>query len=263
MLRKIFANTLARKLAVFSGVLAISFAAMSGAIANQYGDEQLTHIMQAEAVALTEAPAKPSGPVGPVVAFGLAPLLDDEWVLPEYTAPHPDDIEAQEAVMVETLEASPPRNNNRGDDIGFVYSDAIPLSRELQEHTYQECQQFELDYKTVLALMWRESRFQVSAVHINRNGTQDSGIMQINDVNKGWLLEELGITDLMDPMQNITAGITLFGRLAQKYGEHYALMAYQFGEQGMLNQIDKGVTTTRQIQDVYDKRAQFAELLSA
>jgi hypothetical protein len=144
---------------------------------------------------------------------------------------------------------------------GFVFSEKIPLSRELQEYTFAQCLENGLSYELVLALMWRESRFQITAVGYNQNGTQDSGVMQINDVNRGWLLSELGITDLMDPRQNIAAGTAMLGRLTEKYGEHNALMAYQYGEAGMQRKLEQGVISNEQIEALYAKRAEFAGIL--
>jgi soluble lytic murein transglycosylase-like protein len=147
--------------------------------------------------------------------------------------------------------------------LGFIYTDQIPLSRELQEYTFAQCVENGLSYELVLALMWRESRFQVTAVGYNRNGTRDNGVMQINDVNRGWLLSELGITDLMDPRQNIAAGTAMLGRLTAKYGEHNALMAYQYGETGMRRKLRQGVTTNELIEMLYVKRAEFMEMLDS
>lgn len=145
--------------------------------------------------------------------------------------------------------------------VDFVYVPEIPLSEEVQQHAYKECQKHDLVYSVVLALMWRESRFDANAVGYNTNGTRDHGVMQINDVNKGWLYQELGIQNLMDPEQNITAGTEMLGRLRAKHGMHNALMAYQYGEQGMLNRLARGVTTNKQVQLLYAKGEEFEQLL--
>ena len=83
----------------------------------------------------------------------------------------------------------------------------IPISPELQEYTYNRCQELGLvspgvDYQTVLALMSKESGYTEDAV----SGTGDYGIMQINTVNHEWLREELGITDFLDAEQSKPAG---------------------------------------------------------
>lgn len=143
----------------------------------------------------------------------------------------------------------------------FVYSPDIPLSYALQHYTYQACVEAELEYELVLALMWRESRFQTDAINVNTNGTKDSGIMQINDVNKEWLEEQHGIDDLLDPVQNIDAGIIMLQTFVEKYGIHDALMAYQYGEEGMKRQIERGVTTNDLIKKLMVQRNVYVELL--
>ena len=145
---------------------------------------------------------------------------------------------------------------------GFVYSEAIPMSYELQAYTYEKCVQRGLEYPLVLALIWRESRFQTNAVNVNRNGTRDNGIMQINDVNKGWLYEQLGIDNLMDPYQNIDAGTAMLGALMDKYGLHFALIAYQFGESGMKQRVGRGQTTHSLIDAIYSQRDYYRGIVS-
>lgn len=144
---------------------------------------------------------------------------------------------------------------------GFVYSQHIPLSYELQEFTFNKCKERGLEYELVLAIMWRESRFKINAVNYNSNGTCDNGIMQINDVNRKWLREKYGITDLMDPYQNINAGTAMLGELTQKYGPHNALMAYQYGEGGMQAQFKKGNTTSHAIQEAYRQRDYYRTII--
>ena len=157
--------------------------------------------------------------------------------------------------------ASDAENETDPELVDFVYVPEIPLSEEVQQHAYKECSKHDLVYSVVLALMWRESRFKINAVGYNTNGTRDHGVMQINDVNKGWLYQELGIQNLMDPEQNITAGTEMLGRLRAKHGMHNALMAYQYGEQGMLNRLARGVTTNEQVQLLYTKSEEFEQLL--
>ena len=71
--------------------------------------------------------------------------------------------------------------------------------------------------------------------------TGDFGLMQINICNHRWLYEELGITDVMDPEQNIEAGLYILGRAFQKYDDpDKALMAYNMGDSGMKSAWSKG-----------------------
>ncbi|MDL2233940.1 transglycosylase SLT domain-containing protein [Ruminococcaceae bacterium OttesenSCG-928-L11] len=279
MLKKAFANLLVRKSLIFTGVLAITLVIMGGNLANQYDqNEARGKMVHASSLVNQETPELHTTPatVGSVwdyivpVAYAdepdsgsirLADWRPAESKRDEEAGSHDGDRPDGKTAKLE--EQSIAMASSDGADVsGFVYSDKIPLSRELQEYTYEQCQENGLDYELVLAVMWRESRFQTSAVNINRNGTQDSGIMQINDVNKTWLSKELGITDLMDPKQNIAAGTAMLGRFTAKYGEHNALLAYQYGEAGMQRKLKQGVTTNKQVQMLYAKRDDFVALLA-
>lgn len=136
----------------------------------------------------------------------------------------------------------------------LFYIPEIPLGKELQEYTYDLCVENDVDYELVLAVMWRESRFKLDATGYNDNGTQDSGVMQINDCNKEWIADELNVTDLYDPRQNILAGVTMLSDLIGTYGEHDGLTAYGAGEAGMLGLKSKGIKTLDNVQIALDKR---------
>lgn len=278
MIKKALANLLVRKAAVFSGVLAIALAVMGGTLANQYDTETIHSSLQAAFVSENVARKLPApvaqsytpSPQGESIFDSLSLVsvaYSDEVIdgqLPggdrtERDSAYYSNEQDTDLSMAKTNRTI--KKSTQADLSEFVYTPDIPLSEELQLFTYEQCVEQDIDYTLVLAVMWRESRFKTGVVNVNRNGTRDSGIMQINDVNKGWLAKELGITDLMDPKQNIIAGTTMLGRLTEKYGEHNALMAYQYGEGGMQRKLSQGVTTNKQIQLVYTKQADFAALL--
>lgn len=141
----------------------------------------------------------------------------------------------------------------------LFYVEDIPLPRPLQRYTYALCDEMQVDYDLILAVMWKESRFQTDAVHVNSNGTRDSGIMQINDINSEWMAQKLEITDLMDPRQNIRAGVTIIAGFVHRYGIHDGVMAYNLGEAGMKRAKERGVTSTDISQSIMEKMAQFKE----
>jgi hypothetical protein len=60
-------------------------------------------------------------------------------------------------------------------------------------------------------IMWRESKCQPGTTRRNANGTIDRGLMQINDINLGWLAR-VGITadDLLDGNENLKAARLLY-----------------------------------------------------
>ncbi|NLE27069.1 MAG: lytic transglycosylase domain-containing protein [Clostridiaceae bacterium] len=120
-----------------------------------------------------------------------------------------------------------------------IYS--IPLADELQEYTFGLCKENDLDYEMVLAMMDRESDYREKMI----SKTNDYGLMQINEVNHGWLKTELGIEDFLDAEQNILAGVRMLSELTGKYEDpHQALMAYNSGEAGAKRLWGQGKTTS-------------------
>ena len=91
----------------------------------------------------------------------------------------------------------------------------------------------------MLAIMWQESRYQAGSV----SATSDYGIMQINQGNHEWLEEELGVTDWLDPKQNILAGVYILS--AFDYDDpHKVLMSYNCGPTGARNLWEDGIYST-------------------
>ena len=78
-----------------------------------------------------------------------------------------------------------------------------------------------------LGIASHESGFNPNAVNVNTNGTSDYGVMQLNDTT----VQTLGISNPMDPQQNIDAGVSLLGKYLQQYNGNTtdALWAYASG----------------------------------
>lgn len=113
----------------------------------------------------------------------------------------------------------------------------VPMSDELQRYVREQAERQGVPFEIALAVIERESSYQPDAV----SDTGDFGLMQINVCNHRWLYEELGITDVMDPEQNIEAGLYILGRAFQKYDDpDKALMAYNMGDSGMKAAWSKG-----------------------
>lgn len=238
MFRKTFIrNTLAKKLSVFT----FSFFVIGGLIA----------------ITAFSPPRQP-GAVLHVPPFNMLHQHDLQLTgaITAFTAavhlPSVEDTTAR-------VPAAPPLSPHV-DALGFFYLEQIPLSYELQRYIYDRSAVLGLEYELVLALIWRESTFRIEAVGVNRNGTRDSGLMQINDVNRDWLLERYGIYNLMDPIQNVDAGTMILADLLSRYGEIYALVAYQFGESGMLRLVRDGADTGAITRQVRTKRDEFRTL---
>lgn len=136
----------------------------------------------------------------------------------------------------------------------LYYIPGIPLSRELQYFTYEQCKERRVSYELALAVMQRESRFQADVQGHNKNGSTDNGLMQINSRNERWLSEQIGIRDLMDPKDNIRAGVFMLSGHIANYGENYGLMAYHMGAGGMLKAKRNGVASTAYSRSILEQR---------
>lgn len=102
----------------------------------------------------------------------------------------------------------------------------VPMDESLQEYVYWMADAYEVDFTFLMALIRNESNFQADVI----STTNDYGLMQINQKNHEWLSNAVGVTDFLDPYQNIQAGIYILGTLFEKYDDpHKVLMAYNMG----------------------------------
>lgn len=129
-----------------------------------------------------------------------------------------------------------------GEDVkGFVYYE-IPeeyayygglLPQIVQVYTYILCNDLEVDYETILAMIETESAYKWDA----RSGSGAVGYMQI--VPQYHTERVAGSDGLENPYQNIRAGIEYMHELLEIYGGNYekALTAYRYGQTGAQNKF--------------------------
>lgn len=160
----------------------------------------------------------------------------------------------------DTSQPTVPANSNNALETSEFYIPEIPLSQELQAYTYQQCQEKQVSYELVLAMMYHESNYDPSAVRYYEDGSSDSGIMQINSINAQSLYELYGITNLQDPYENILAGVSIISGFVHQYGEHDGLMAYNMGAGGYQNAIANGIYTTTYAQNIMETKAEIEGL---
>lgn len=118
----------------------------------------------------------------------------------------------------------------------------IPLDVNLQWYIIQKCEAKAIPPELVMALIWRESRYQADAI----SNTNDYGLMQINACNKAEIERVLNVTDLMNPYQNIKAGIYILGNAIEtaEWDYNRALMIYNLGLSGAKAQWQQGIYST-------------------
>ena len=128
-----------------------------------------------------------------------------------------------------------------------VYFD-VPLSKELQDYIRNLCDEYDVPIELVIAVIDVESTFRADLV----SETNDYGLMQINKCNHEWLTDKLGVTDFLDPYQNINSGVhILSGHLEVTNGDiELALMRYNNGATGAKKLWDKGIYSTAYTQKV-------------
>lgn len=131
-------------------------------------------------------------------------------------------------------------------------TDDIALTYDLQLFARDAAETFNVPYKLLLAVMFRESSYNPQA----ENGIC-FGLMQIHKMNFEWLegeLKDYGVTDIKNnPEDNIKAGAYLLGGFIEKYGDyHKALMCYNCGEGRAKEQWHEGYTTTRYTRNVHE-----------
>ena len=124
----------------------------------------------------------------------------------------------------------------------------IPLSNEMQAYIHTLCEEYNLAYSFIIALIDTESNFKTDVV----SATDDYGLMQINACNhrEGF--------DYLDPYDNVTMGIEMLSDLAEKYDDvESVLMAYNFGEAGAKKLWKQGIYSTDYTKKVLDKKLKY------
>lgn len=133
----------------------------------------------------------------------------------------------------------------------------IPLEADLQEYINELCEAGGVPFELVIALIERESSFRPAVV----SKTNDYGLMQINAINHEWLSEDLGISDFLDPYQNVEAGIHILAGLFEDYPDiHQALMCYNCGETGAKRLWEQGKYQTTYTKEVTRRMAEIESL---
>lgn len=132
-------------------------------------------------------------------------------------------------------------------DAGFVaYNISLPV--EHQQYAYNLCKKYGIDYPLFIALMFRESSFNANVIG---PGGYAYGLCQIGISNYSNLNAKLGITNLLDPYDNMTAGAYMLsvymGIASTKVADEqtrlvYALNSYNMGENAYYNNcFSKGI----------------------
>lgn len=123
------------------------------------------------------------------------------------------------------LEQETHSENDAQDTKEYIIYD-VPLDNNLQMYISDLCDEYNVPMTIVLSLIKHESTYREDVI----SSTNDYGLMQINRGNHEWIMQDLGISDFLDPYDNVYAGIYMLSFLFENYqNEHLALMAYNMG----------------------------------
>ena len=149
-------------------------------------------------------------------------------------------------VPTEVVTPTPVEEVDTADTLEYYFN--VPLSYGLQDWIRVLCEEKDVPMALVMAIIERESYFDADLI----SGTADYGLMQINTCNHEAMVEMFGITDFLDPYQNVQCGIYIIGTHLQKTkGDiELALMRYNNGATGARKLWDKGVYFTQYSESV-------------
>lgn len=124
----------------------------------------------------------------------------------------------------------------------------VPLSKEVQDHIFTECDKYGISPAVVVAMIERESNFNTYCIG---DDGRSAGLMQIQ---AKWHIERmiaLNATDLYDPCENITVGVHYLAEQLDIYlGDmEKALTAYNRGSYSG--------TVTRYAKEVMERAGEF------
>lgn len=103
----------------------------------------------------------------------------------------------------------------------------VPLEADLQLHIKELCEAYGVDMPLVLAVIGQESNYDPEAIGDSGNSI---GLMQIQPIHHQQRMDNLGVTDLLDPRQNVLVGIDLLAELLADSGDtEWAITAYNAG----------------------------------
>ena len=156
-------------------------------------------------------------------------------------------VPEKESVQAEKVTTAP-EQQSASEEAAEVMAEEIPLSEELVQTALTACEQYEVPPQLLFAVMEVESGFQTDA----QNGAC-TGLMQIHSINLPYLQEQIGISDLSDPEQNIQAGAFILGGYLSRYNTEDSLMAYNLGEGGAKKQWEQGIHGTAYTEKVLNE----------
>lgn len=97
----------------------------------------------------------------------------------------------------------------------------VPLSHEVQDTIFAECEKYGISPAIVVAMIERESRYKEDVVG---DSGRSFGLMQIQERWHKQRMVALDCDDLLDPIQNVKVGIDYLAELQEKNGNIFWML---------------------------------------
>jgi len=156
---------------------------------------------------------------------------------------------------------TPVKTEERKEIVQEVNYYQIPLSEDIQDIIFKECEKHNLEPSLVLALIWQESTYKAN--NISRSG-ESFGLMQLHRSVHNELAQELQISDFnaLNAKHNILAGTLKLKQCIDIWIQDYSkeeaiyrgLNSYNFGYMGYLKHIDKHGIQWKYADEILEKQ---------
>lgn len=166
-------------------------------------------------------------------------------------------VEAVEtAAMMPVPAAEEPQERQLGLCEDTYLREDIPLDYATQMLLYGACLEFEVPYELALAVIEQETNFR----NVTGDDGASEGYMQVQQRFHKDRMDELGVTDLMDPESNFRVACHYLRELFDRYGDtHKVLMAYNAGPSGAAKLWSEGIMTSSYSRSVMERMQKYGQ----
>lgn len=173
-----------------------------------------------------------------IALFVIAGYAEASFAAESERMPEEPEAIVETATYLDRIDEPLVVEESSADEPIYIYN--VPLDVDLQLYIIETCSGYHVEPSVIVAMIERESTFRADAVG---DGGNSFGLMQIQPRWHEERMERLGVTDLLDPRQNVLVGIDYLAELCNRYEcIGMALMAYNAGPTGAkTNWWDKGI----------------------
>lgn len=175
---------------------------------------------------------------------GVGSMMVTAWA--EHPAEQPvNGQEYLESIQADSVNygSSKPVEVSQASCVPAEYAEAmaffpVDLDHDVQAFVIRTCERMNMEPAVIMAMIDQESDFRADCIGDNGDSV---GLMQIQAQWHRERMDKLGVTDLMNPLQNVAVGMDYLADLIAKgNGLEWALAAYNAGTNGANNGVGFG-----------------------